>query len=371
MKKADEIELIDCYSGAVIDYTDLPAYFKCITIDSTDSIGFNLTVVNTTNSSKIHFKLQTLNLPTNDDYLVSCIFDPKLNNIQVITFAPHPNAWHYINIEYAEGNTSFIADCESYYLRTEEEDDNHTVLDLMRDDKGRFFTFDYGLPSTDIHDATSLLNLTSKEITTVRFKVNQFMDIGGTLTIEASLLMSLKYYMGYRRQLKKGALLAFTEDNQFFRSVACMTLDYASVPLETGHCKYNDQVRPALFVLNSTDSESIYDKVIIPFPESGTWYLTFRLFCDEVVCPCRTSHNGTKYYVDSEHDGLEGENISGELSNSTREGKTNCNATVVLSVSSGMCVGGKCENHGICQLNTIGAMVMSFCYCTSGYGGKV
>lgn len=313
MRRAEEIELIDCYSSITVDYSEIPAQFKCMAIDSVEPIAVNLTVVNaSTIQNEVSFKVQSLSIPTENNYLINCAFDPRINTVQTIVFTPHPNAWHYIKLDHVKGNASVIADCESYYPRAVGvEIDNYTIIDLMRDDKGRFFTFDYGLPTTDLHDSTSLVNLTSNEIKTLRFKVNQFLDIGGSVAIEASLIMSLKYYMGYKRQSKRGSLLAFTEDNQFFKAVICLDVGHSSIPLENGHCRYNDREKPALFVLNSTDSESIYDKIIIPFPESGTWYLTLRLFCDDVVCPCRTSDNDTKYYVDSY--GLEKEvEIEGE-----------------------------------------------------------
>lgn len=370
MKREINVELADCYTGVTIDYKDLPALFQCMTVDSTDPINFNLTVLNTSESDQILFRVKALALPSDENNLISCVFDPKVNNIQIITFSPHPSAWHYFNIENFTGNASKYVDCESY-LRTDDEELDSQTTSLMRDDKGRFFTFDFGLPTTEVQDVTSLINLTSNEVETVRFKVSQFIDIGGSLTIEASLLMSLKYYMGYRRELKKGALLAFTEENQFIRIVICLNIGHASTPLETGQCKFNDRVTPALFVFNSTDSESIYDKVIIPFPESGTWYVSLRMFCDDVVCPCRTSHNGTKYYVEGKGNEQDGENMSGELSsNVTRPGESKCNGTVVLGFASTSCVGGRCSNHGDCLLNTFGGLVLSFCSCSSGYGGK-
>ncbi|XP_026743136.1 post-GPI attachment to proteins factor 6-like [Trichoplusia ni] len=370
VQREENVELIDCYTGITeLNYDELPAYFKCMTLDNVDPISLNVTIVNTTASDKELFvRVQALSFPTEENYLIYCAFNPKGNNIQTITFIPNPNAWHYIHIGEATGNVTRIADCESYFTRSDvDELINHTVIDLMRDDKGRFFTFDYGLPTTDLQDATSLVNITSSEIKSLRFKVNQFLDIGGSLTIASSLLMSLKYYMGYRREFAKDALLAFTEDNQFFKAVICMDIGHASIPLESGHCRYNDKVKPALFVLNSTDSESIYDKTFIPYPDSGHWYLTFRIFCDQVVCPCRTSDNGTKYYVDTsaDKDG-EGGVLEG---NDTRVGTSECNATIVLTVSSMSCVGGKCSNHGSCLLNTFGGLVMSFCSCSAGYGG--
>ncbi|KAJ0173521.1 hypothetical protein K1T71_010670 [Dendrolimus kikuchii] len=370
IKQEEKIELIDCYTGLIINIAKIPAYFKCMTVDNVDPIVLNVTVTNALAADgEISFQLQAQSLPTEDNRIIYCAFDPKENHLQSITFIPHPTSWHYIQISHVKGNFSKIADCESY-LRTdyEEEVNNHTLLDLMRDDKGRFFTFDYGLPTTDLTDATSVINITSSELKTLRFKVNQFLDIGGSLAIEASLLMSLKYYMGYKRELKKGSLLAFSEDNQFIRAVICMDNGYSSLPLETGHCKYNDHVKPALFILNSTDSESIYDKVIIPYPESGTWYLTLRLFCDQVVCPCQTSDNGTKYYVDP-FIGEKTIEADSEFSfNNTRQGTSDCNASVVLSISSSSCVGGRCSNHGSCLLNTFAGLVMSFCSCSAGYG---
>ncbi|KAJ8714174.1 hypothetical protein PYW08_007794 [Mythimna loreyi] len=369
VKRDEDIELIDCYLGVTeISYTDLPALFKCMSVDRVDPVALNITILNTTiGDRELFFRVQALSLPTEESNLINCAFDPRANNYQTITFIPHPNAWHYIHIGPIRGNVSKIADCESYYMRTDiDELVNHSVIDLMRDDKGRFFTFDYGLPTADIQDATSLINITSSEIKSLRFKINQFLDIGGSLSIAASLLMSLKYYMGYKREFEKGALLAFTEDNQFFKTVICMDIGHPSIPLESGHCRYNDKVKPALFVLNSTDSESIYDKIVIPFPDSGTWYLTFRLFCDQTVCPCQTTNNGTKYFVDTGDKGGDESMVGWD---GTRQGTSECNATVVLTVSSMSCVNGKCNNHGSCLLNTFGALVMSFCSCYSGYGG--
>ncbi|XP_028166051.1 post-GPI attachment to proteins factor 6 isoform X1 [Ostrinia furnacalis] len=369
VKREDSIELIDCHDNLTLDYSEIPIYFKCITADSPLPLRLNVTVLNTPEDNKqVTFKVQALSLPTEESNLVHCAFDSKESKVQTISFTPHPVAWHYIRIELID-NASRVADCESYYMRTDlEEIDNNTIFDLMRDDKGRFFTFNYGLPTTDLQDATSLINVTAGEIKSVRFKVNQFLDIGGSLQIEASLLMSLKYYMGYKREVHKGSLLAFTEDNQFIRAVICMDIGHPSIPLDTGHCKYNDQVKPALFILNSTDSETIYDKIIIPFPDSGTWYLTLRIFCDQVVCPCPTSDNGTKYYVSDSLDEEEVVDDSIASWDNTRQGTSDCNTTIVLSVSSTSCVSGRCSNHGSCLLNTFGGLVMSFCSCSAGYG---
>ncbi|XP_045502687.1 post-GPI attachment to proteins factor 6 [Colias croceus] len=366
VKKEENIKIINCYNPLTIDYDHIPALYKCMATDDADPISLNITITNThVNNSQITFQVQPLSLPSNDNFILYCVFDPRLNNIQTITYDSSPSSWHYIKVDYASGNTSSIANCESYYSRDFEEPVNQTIVDLMRDDKGRFFTYDFGLPTTDLQDATSLVNITSQEIKSLRFKVNDFIDIGGNLVIEASLLMSLKYYVGYKRERVKDTLLAFTEENQFFKTVICMDIGHPSVPLESGECKFNDKVKPALFVLNSTDSDSIYEKVLIPYPDSGTWYLTFRLFCDKVVCPCRTSDNGTKYYVPTS-ESVEVETST--FSNVTREGESDCNATVVLSISSTSCLNNRCSNHGTCGLNTYGGLVMSFCSCSAGYG---
>lgn len=369
VKKQEDVELIDCYSELSLNYNEIghPSIFKCMSLDIVDPVSLNITVNNgeSTSLQKVAVKIEALSIPTQTNYLVSCAFDPSSEKAQVITFYPHPNSWHYITIETIPENYTKIADCESYRRVGEEEENVYALDDLMRDSKGRFFTFDYGIPTTDLHEATSLVNLTSNAVSSVRFKLNQFLDIGGTLTIEASLLMSLKYYMGYKRE-KKGNLLAYTDENQFFRVVICMDIGHASLPLPDGQCKYNDVVKPALFILNSTDSDTIYEKTMIPYPESGDWYLSMRIFCDEVVCPCNTSDNGTKYYAT---EGLVSGGNSSEGANATRMGETECNATVVLSLSSSSCVSGRCSNHGNCMLNTLGGLVVSFCHCSSGYGG--
>lgn len=364
--KVDETSrYTNCYKRLTVDYASLPALYKCRAEDSLDAIKLDINVVNTTTTNKkLTVRVEPESLPTEDNYIIYCVFDPRLNNEQIIYFHTYPTAAHFIYIESIEGNTSHIVDCESY-AKDYDDDDNLVLVDLMRDDKDRFFTFDYGIATTDLGDVTSLVNITSSEVRTLRFEINQFIDIGGSLSIEASMLMGLKYYMGYKRDLQKGSLLEFTDDNQFMRVVVCLDIDHASIPLKNGQCKYNDRLKPALFILNSTDSDSIYNKLIIPYPEGGFWYLTLRLFCDSVVCPCRTSENGTKYYVDTK-----GTDIDASSSELIREGETDCNATIVMSVTSTSCVNGRCSNHGNCGYNTFSGIVISYCSCSAGYGGK-
>lgn len=364
VRRQDNIQLIDCQSGISIDHIDLPKNFKCIAADSIEAIKLDVTVNKAPEDSKVFVKIQALALPTVEEYMLYCYFEPT--GTQSIFFEPSPNTWHYLTIGELKGNLSAIANCESY-SRTEDDFDNNTIFELMRDDRGRFFTYDFGLPTTDIHDATSIVNITSEEVTTYRFKVNQFHDIGGCLTIETSLLLSLKYYMGYRRDLTDG-LLEFSGENPYMKVVICMDVGHASVPLESGQCRYNDRITPALFALNSTDSDSVYDKIIIPYPDSGVWYLSFRLFCDSTVCPCKTSADGKKYYVDPNP--LNRDDFKVVNPNNTRYGEEQCNASIVLSISSNACVGGTCLNRGNCLLNTFGGMVMSYCQCSSGFGGE-
>ncbi|XP_041969931.1 post-GPI attachment to proteins factor 6 [Aricia agestis] len=363
--KKDEISrYISCYDD--INVNLLPASYKCKTRDAIEPVTLNFKVEDVTaNDEKVFITIQAESLPTDEDFILHCVFDPNVDPSQKLTFLSYPASTHIITVDSVGGNVSHIPDCESYIIPDFNDIENQTLVDLMRDDKDRFFTFDYGLPTTDIQDVTSLVNLTSDEMKTLRFSINQFVDIGGNLAIDVSLIMGIKYYMGYKRELVNGSLLTFTEDNQFFKVVICLNLGHPSIPLDNGYCKFNDHVKPANFILNSTDSDSIYDKVIIPYPESGTWYISFRMFCDSVVCPCRTSHNGTKYYVETKTD-REDDVIS---SNSTREGASRCNATVVLSVSSASCLSGQCSNYGNCAWNTFSGLVISYCSCSAGYGG--
>lgn len=366
VRKHEDIQFIDCQSTISIDYIDLPKDFKCMAADSIQPIELEVSVNNAPEDSKVFVKIEAHSLPTVEEYLLYCYFELAFTTKQNIFFEPSPNTWHYLTIGELKGNISAVANCESY-LRTEDDIENNTILELMRDDKGRFFTYDFGVPTTDIQDATSVLNVTSDAVTTYRFKVNQFHDIGGSLTIETSLLMSLKYYMGYTRSLTDG-VLEFSAEHPYIKVVICMDVGHASVPLVDGQCRYNDRITPALFSLNSTDSESVYDKIIIPYPDSGVWYLSFRLFCDSTVCPCKTSTDGKKYYVNP--NAIDRDDFKVVSANDTRVGESQCNASIVLSISSNTCVGGRCLNRGNCLLNTFGGMVMSYCQCSSGFGGE-
>ncbi|XP_023938820.1 post-GPI attachment to proteins factor 6 [Bicyclus anynana] len=367
IKPHDPVRYLNCYKSLTVDYDELPVQYKCLARDGLEPIKLDVNVINNTISNAyITVKVQSNSPPTENDYILYCKF-PSQNKTQMVMFHTHPKTHHYIQLDVNEGNGTDIKDCESYDENNFDENENRSLTALMRDDQDRFFTFAFGLPTTDLQDVTSLINLTASEIKVLRFEVNQFLDIGGSLAIESSLIiMSKGYYGGYKRERVKGTLLGFTEDNQFFKVVICLNIGHASIPLQSGFCRFNDKLTPALFVLNSTDSDSIYDKMIIPYPEGGLWYLTMRLFCDKVVCPCPTSADGTKYYVGTTE--KDSDDLS-TFSNVTRDGVTACNTTVLLSLSSASCVSGKCSNHGNCGLNTFSGLVMSFCSCSAGYGG--
>lgn len=361
VKLEENILQIDCYAGVAIAYNVLPALYKCMSL-SGDAISLN---VKTTDYRKQYIAIDALSIPTEDNNIVYCSLERKAS-IQVITFIPHPAVWHYIQIGNIEGDLSRLPDCKINYARSDDKFSNHTIIDLIRVDKGRFFAFNYSLPYNS-YDDLNTININSSEIKSLRFKINQFVDIGGSLLISASLLMKLRYYVRYRRDLEKQPRLAYTHDQEFVNVVICMDIGHPSIPLQTGQCKYNNRLTPALFVLDSKDPESIYSKTYIPFPESGTWYLTLRIFCDAGIY--RPAENLSMNHVNTPADKEEDSNAS-EDNYSSFTDTSECSATIVLVVSSMSCVNSRCNNHGECRLHSVGGLVMSFCSCRDGYGSK-
>lgn len=352
--------------------------YKCY-INNGDSSDFelNLSVISQCDSCLwAVLKVQGRSLPTDDENLSICAvnLNEKQNDINII-FYPYPNEWHYLEITYGNDDmltsqVSKINLCsasEKFVDRNQSTDlGDSSVFELVRDTKSEYFTFEYNLPPNMNDYSPTLVNLTSGNVTYMKFNIFPVQDIGGTLSLGATLKMDLKYYMGYKREKTPTSEYYFTDIDHFFKVVVCIGLDKALIPLVNETCFINGKVKPAIIVINSTDSDSVSNIVHIPYPEIGAWYVTMAIFCDkESVCPCKTEleKNETKYLVKAGERAVNGTDL--------RIGSDKCNASIVFSVSSAPCLGGKCGLNGACNFYMSGGFIYSSCRCKGGYAGNL
>lgn len=61
--------------------------------------------------------------------------------------------------------------------------------------------------------------------------------------------------------------------------IVCMRLNEPGVPTWPDKCVYGRSSFQANSVINNTDAESGTGVIHVPFPETGTWYITIGLFC--------------------------------------------------------------------------------------------
>lgn len=78
----------------------------------------------------------------------------------------------------------------------------------------------------------------------------------------------------------------------FLQVVACIRPHNLEVPDMSGNCTFNGVSTASQIVINSTLTNS---SISIPYPETGVWYASFRLFCDK-CSPCSCSEDCKQQY---------------------------------------------------------------------------
>lgn len=325
----------------------------------------------------VNVMIQAKSLPLEDNYLTNCMIQLNESSTSyMLEFDSFPKEWHYIQVSYGvENNIPIIPKCKkiekisnelSLYSSPDIIQEN--VYELVRDSKSEYFTFEYNLPPHSNESVPAIAVLTSGNITTFKFRVFPVQDIGGTLSIGISLKLSWKYYTGYvRKKHNNDTEYHFSKEDPFQEVVVCASQFRKQIPLINGSCESNGKIYPATVVVNTTDSASVSNIIHIPYPEIGIWYLTLAVFCDaQSVCPCpvhTVKKNETKYVVKT--DGA----LQRPVEPGWYLGSTNCNASIVFSISSAPCINKLCKN-GNCNYYMSGGFIYSTCSCRKGYAGK-
>lgn len=165
---------------------------------------------------------------------------------------------------------------------------------VLRQTFREFFMYDYDLVP-DVNGSVPLsINLTAGTAAMMKFDVGDVYDIGGTLTfaiamryditgnpIDSVPTTSTTININDGEPVIAEKLVAEeikARSNQTV--IICMRLNEPGIPTWPDKCVYGRQILAANSVINNTDSETGTGVVHVPFPETGTWYVTMGLFCN-------------------------------------------------------------------------------------------
>ncbi|RZC38812.1 hypothetical protein BDFB_003004 [Asbolus verrucosus] len=237
---------------------------------------------------------------------------------------------------------------------------SYQLYNLVMDSSTESFSYFYRMYSFNSNN----INVNSTHFVALQFKVRPQTDIGGTLRFQ----------------------LSFESGRNDLQVIACIRPGELEVPTWPNLCVHNDGRNDAPLVLNATMTES---SMLIPFPEAGVWFATFRLFCGECA-PCRCPESCQNEFKEC-LDKCESTCIFSECNNCTVMCKIEvlhkavceqcdcdgpcirhddfCNSTVTFDIGSTSCVD-SCGPHGRCMLFVGDGVVYASCLCLNNYRGK-
>lgn len=168
---------------------------------------------------------------------------------------------------------------------------NFDEYPLLRQTYREFFMYDYDLVPDANGTVPISINLTAGMPALMKFDIGDVYDIGGTL----SFAIAMKYDISgglienipttsTAIDLNGEAAIAeklVAEDTKRSNQtvIICMRLNEPGIPTWPDKCAYGRQSFAANSVINNTDGETGTGVVHVPFPETGTWYVTLGLFC--------------------------------------------------------------------------------------------
>nr|CAI5849457.1 unnamed protein product [Callosobruchus analis] len=327
-----------------------------------------------------------------------------------VSFWTIPGSWHFIEIIF-EGNkenssvpskamfklkrlSNLIVNPDEYEFLSNEEFFNNSVTkvyrnrsidtlipykqyNLVRDALSETFTFSYVLDSELQYNTILPVNMTNEHFSSLKFDIRDGTETGGTL----------QFIMAFKPRLKqKDKLITFESEPKTNIIIACLSRDTMELPVWPNKCVTRNSERMSELVLNSTVENST---ILVPYPEVGTWYATFKLFCQNCTpcdCPerCQSSFkacvdacelscdiscqdcatNCSKSLIETEE--CKGCDCDGPC---LRDRTSSCNSSIIYDISSRPCVSGQCSPNGICKFMVSDGVVFSTCYCMNKYRG--
>ncbi|CAB0031652.1 unnamed protein product [Trichogramma brassicae] len=285
------------------------------------------------------------------------VLEREINDTETsLEFRPRDEPLHRVLLRFMHGpatNLSVeIQPISSQDLQEQEQRQpalNVTEFPLVRYTLPDFFTFNFNHVVGSNANESAPLNLSATSLGVMRFRIEDALDTGGTLSVGLKINDDEK------------------KDNVVI--VACVSHGKYDAISSLGQClrDVDDSTTGAdVYVANS----SVADFVHVPYPETGNWHLSLRAFCLEPASPeCRQCHescarkrwdNGTSY------NGASSGCDEGVCANCTSRP---CDARVKSIVASAQCVQNSCGRQGRCNVYLEAGYAFSSCYCYGGYRG--
>ncbi|KAL3288490.1 hypothetical protein HHI36_002932 [Cryptolaemus montrouzieri] len=219
------------------------------------------------------------------------------------------------------------------------------------------------------------LNLTEENFSVLKFEIEDIIDTGGTF----------EFSINFRPQTDSDGRVKFFPESVDQIIVGCLSQDVYEIPSLPRHCSRNGIRNIAPIIINNTVDNST---VLLPFPESGTWYASLKLFCRPCSkckcyrecsqllqncisrCSCDTVNSCSKCSMRCKADVEKQDKCRNCNCDENCEISTgSCNSTVMFDLSSFPCVMGKCGPNGKCQFMVADGYIFSACSCRNKYRG--
>lgn len=249
---------------------------------------------------------------------------------------------------------------------------------LVKNEKSDSFSYTFDLQPSTKGVVPLSINLTNTDFSLLKFILSEVVDTGG----------ALEYTIGFAPRINRsfGRMIADREpDNHTI--IVCIRNSLMEIPWWPNNCVYENQTYVAPIILNTTVSNST---IVLPYPESGMWYVTLKLYCGKCIpckCPeiCKEEYDKCIEACEIECEPSACDNCTSICVNKVmdtepchtecncdgpcQKSKEICNASVVFDISSNPCIRGACGKNGRCAFAIAQGMLYSTCLCTNHYKG--
>ncbi|CAH0551915.1 unnamed protein product [Brassicogethes aeneus] len=418
IKKVKDIETItDEEEYVMAGSNNKPKYFKFFVPKDIDhAIVIIREIIFSPNTDQLITRVNSLTVPSKNKTLAMLDLD-KNNKTGELAFPVMEDSWHYLQFIFNNTNDNNKTKSEDlstlsfkvryfssiqktktevliktlpnrteqiiYYNNTlfKQLNNRHKLTELisfkeyslLRDSSSDSFVFSYVLEDELDSVLPIAINVTSDQLTVLKFRIHQ-RDVGGTL----------QFIMAFKPRVVNKKLVDEPENHVI---IACIRPYGIETPYLPNKCTFNGISAESPLKLNKTADNS---SVLIPYPESGVWYASFRLFCDACApceCPdyCQTAFascvvecqkscakavcNGCENRCSKSVIEQEGCKICGQCDGPCVKSRKSCNSSVVFDISSSPCVEGSCGRNGKCIYSISDGVAYSSCLCGNKFRG--
>ncbi|XP_050308221.1 post-GPI attachment to proteins factor 6 isoform X2 [Anthonomus grandis grandis] len=412
--RIESITISDNELIEVISNTNQSRYFKYFVPDGVDHTI--IYIENMKLSSKIRevtLRVQAGRPPSKHSYIFKQNLDIKRSTYQT-AFKTDPGVWHYILFTFylnsadtdvsqlkfrlklfsnkLPASESFVSQSmanitlynmsviyKHYQSNRITDIQPYKEFTLAREEMAESFGFTYKLQAEMTTNMFVPINVTGEEFTALKFILHRGTDVGGTL----------QYIIAFKpRVSRNNGFIHLTKEPEHHVVIGCIQRNTIAVPTWPNTCVSNQESTLAPLILNSTVTNNT---VLIPYPENGVWYASFKLFCgkcEPCVCPDSCDREFENCVIDCELNGKNDEydgcfkNCSSAVIGSSecascdcdgpckKKNSTDaCKSAVVFDISSRPCYFGECGKHGTCGLFIAEGVAYSSCLCHDSYRG--